>query len=170
MKAQIDKTPKNKSESFTPDNFQKQNREKASLQFVDNRPEAIAQRKVQKLVNDKSQTIQFTKCENCGKNEKTCKCTKEDRGEPLSAVSWWDTLSNKERQLLLRKMGTHEASGGANKTDTTTAGSKKGDSHGNSSGDGKADIFRIYKGNPTLYSNIKSWNNKNAVKKAKKKK
>jgi len=59
-----DKTSENKSQSVSSGEYQMQNCGESTFQFVDNRPESIAQRKLQEKVNDsinKKQTIQLHK-------------------------------------------------------------------------------------------------------------
>jgi len=172
MNTHFDKTKENERRSEANNNFQKQSNIQSTFQFIDNRPETVTQHKLQEMTNRSDQAIQFTKCDHCNKNVKKCKCPKLDTGdEAPSAQEWWEkNLSNEDRTIILRKMGTHEQDGGLNKGDETTAGSKKGDSHGNSSGEAKSDIFRIYNSDPKHFMLVKNWNDKTRVKGAKKKK
>ena len=52
MYAQVGKPKENKSQSVANAVSQKQNRSVSTFQFVDNRPEAIAQRKLQEITNN----------------------------------------------------------------------------------------------------------------------
>lgn len=54
MKTHAKKTPKNKSQSAANAASQKQKESKPTFQFVDNRPEAIAQRKLQDNITKSS--------------------------------------------------------------------------------------------------------------------
>lgn len=117
----------------------------------------------------KSESIQLIKCKDCGKNIKSCKCELSNSEEELpSAEDWWKNLTGDDRETILRAMGTHEHSGGVNQKDKTTGGSKKGDSHGNSAGEAKSTIFRVYNSNPEFFINPNNWHDKNRVKVAKK--
>ena len=58
MNTHADKTEENKSRSAANADSQKQNGGKSEFQFVDNRPEAIAQRKLQELANNSPQAKQ----------------------------------------------------------------------------------------------------------------
>lgn len=128
---------------------------------VSPKADTLIQRKVEKDV------LQMIRCEDCGKSQSKCQCEPEETG-PKSAHEWWEQdLNDTERQDILRSLGTHEAKGGANTSDKTTGGSKKGDSHGNSAGEAKSTVFNIYKQDPGHWSNPKNWNDKNRVKKAK---
>jgi hypothetical protein len=58
MNTYADKTPENKSKSVTNTVSQKQSSGKSIFQFVDNRPESIAQRKLQEMANNSPQVKQ----------------------------------------------------------------------------------------------------------------
>ena len=58
MKLYADKKQKNKSQSVANNVAQKQGVRKPTFQFVDNRPQAIAQRKRQEMVNNSPQVAQ----------------------------------------------------------------------------------------------------------------
>ena len=57
MSTYADKTQKNKSQSVSAASFQMQSVNKPAFQFVDNRPEAITQRKLQVMANNKLRGI-----------------------------------------------------------------------------------------------------------------
>lgn len=59
MKTYADKTDKNKNQSFANETSQKQNRGESSLPFVDNRPEAVSQRRLQAMTNNSLQAAQL---------------------------------------------------------------------------------------------------------------
>lgn len=59
MNMHAGKTQENKSQSVANAVFQKQSSGKSKFQFVDNRPEAIAQRKLQKMANNSPQINQL---------------------------------------------------------------------------------------------------------------
>jgi gas vesicle protein len=59
MNTNADKTQENKNESITSDTSQKQGSDKATFQFVDNRPEVVAQRKLQEMANNSQQVSQL---------------------------------------------------------------------------------------------------------------
>jgi hypothetical protein len=59
MNTHADKTQKNKSYSVANAFTQKQSGGKSTFQFVDNRPETIAQRKLQEMANNSRQSMQL---------------------------------------------------------------------------------------------------------------
>lgn len=60
MHTQVDKTGENKSQAVANAVFQKQGDGESTFQFVDNRPEVGAQRKLQGIVNNSSQSKQIS--------------------------------------------------------------------------------------------------------------
>ena len=64
MNTHADKTQENKSQSVANDVFQKQSGGESTFQFVDNRPEAVTQRKIQTLINNHSASSTIEKKEN----------------------------------------------------------------------------------------------------------
>ena len=60
MNTHADKTPKNKSQSAAKAISQKKSNSESIFQFVDNRPETVAQRKLQEMVNNSPQAKQKT--------------------------------------------------------------------------------------------------------------
>lgn len=58
MKNHTDKTRKNRNQSVARNLSQGQNRGESAFQFVDNRPEAAVQRKIQEMANNSSQVKQ----------------------------------------------------------------------------------------------------------------
>ena len=59
MNTHADKIQENKSQSVSNETSQKQGGDKSTFQFVDNRPEAIAQRKLQEIANTSKQVSQL---------------------------------------------------------------------------------------------------------------
>lgn len=59
MNTHTDKTQENKSQSVANETSQMRRSGKSSLQFVDNRPEAVAQRKLQEMANNSPQVSQL---------------------------------------------------------------------------------------------------------------
>ncbi|MES2332099.1 MAG: hypothetical protein V4539_20995 [Bacteroidota bacterium] len=59
MNIYADKTQKNKSQSVANGIIQKRGDSESTIQFIDNRPEAVAQRKLQELANSRSQVYQL---------------------------------------------------------------------------------------------------------------
>lgn len=68
MNTHVDKTPENKSQSVANEVSQKQSSSVSTFHFVDNRPEAIAQRKLQEIVNSKSRSQKMTQTKVVGKD------------------------------------------------------------------------------------------------------
>ncbi len=60
MNTYVDKTQKNKSQAVSDANSQEQSGRESTFQFVDNRPETIAQRQLQAMANDSLQVKQAT--------------------------------------------------------------------------------------------------------------
>jgi hypothetical protein len=58
MNTHVDKTQENKSQTVSATDSQKQSSGESTFQFVDNRPEAIAQRKLQEVANNSHQAKQ----------------------------------------------------------------------------------------------------------------
>lgn len=63
MNTHADKTQGNKSQSVVNQFSQKQNGDNSSFQFEDNRPESIAQRKLQEMVNSSPKTLKSIQCQ-----------------------------------------------------------------------------------------------------------
>ncbi|MDX2508987.1 MAG: hypothetical protein QNK28_05475 [Desulfobacterales bacterium] len=59
MNTHADKTQENKSQSVAEGLFKKQSSGESTFQFVDNRPEAVAQRKLQEMANNSPQAMQL---------------------------------------------------------------------------------------------------------------
>lgn len=59
MNTHIDKNQENKSQSVANEHSQKQGSSESTFQFVDNRPEAVEQRKLQEMANNSPQVMQL---------------------------------------------------------------------------------------------------------------
>lgn len=68
MNTHADKTPNNKSQSVAQEVSQKRSSSESTFKFVDNRPEAIAQRKLQEMANNSLQTMQLRSFEKIASN------------------------------------------------------------------------------------------------------
>jgi hypothetical protein len=64
-----DKTQEIQKKSVTNEVSQRHNREDSTFQFVDNRPEAIAQRKLQEIINNSPQVKQITQLQSMANNK-----------------------------------------------------------------------------------------------------
>lgn len=73
MNTHADKTQENKSQSVANELSQKQNGSESTFQFVDNRPEAIAQRKLQEMVNYRSRVSQLSSFQDMANNSPQAK-------------------------------------------------------------------------------------------------
>jgi hypothetical protein len=59
MNKHADKTQKNNSQSVSNETYQKQSNSESTFQFVDNRPEAVVQRKLQEMADNSTQVRQL---------------------------------------------------------------------------------------------------------------
>lgn len=75
MKTHADKTQKNKSQSDSNRESQMQSGGESTFQFVDNRPEAIAQRKLQEMSNNSTQVSQLMAFQDMSNNSPQAKQT-----------------------------------------------------------------------------------------------
>jgi hypothetical protein len=73
MNTHADKTEKNKSQTVTAETSQLQSGGKSTFQFVDNRPEAIAQRKLQEMANNSPQVSQLKAFQDMANNSPQAK-------------------------------------------------------------------------------------------------
>ena len=71
MNTHADKTQENKSQSVANAVSQKKNSSKSTFQFVDNRPEATAQRTLQEIANNSPQTKQAAQLQSMADNHST---------------------------------------------------------------------------------------------------
>jgi len=70
MNTHADKTQENKRQTFANTTSQKQSGGESTLQFLDNRPETVAQRKLQEMANNSPQVKQFKILQNMFNNIK----------------------------------------------------------------------------------------------------
>ncbi len=64
MNIYVDKSQKNKSQSVVNSEAQRQSSGESTFQFVDNRPEAVVQRKLQEMANNGPRTMQLKASQN----------------------------------------------------------------------------------------------------------
>jgi len=96
MHTHAGKTQKNKSQSVANEVAQKQGGNKPTFQFVDNRPEAIAQRKLQDLMNNSPQVKQLKAFQEMANNRPQTK-----QAAQLKAMM--DNYSSRQRQPIQKK-------------------------------------------------------------------
>jgi hypothetical protein len=68
MNTHADKTQENKSQSVSNDESQMQRGGESTFQFIDNRPEAVAQRKLQEMANNSTQVKQLRAIQDMANN------------------------------------------------------------------------------------------------------
>ncbi|MEM9276790.1 MAG: hypothetical protein AAGA80_28205, partial [Cyanobacteria bacterium P01_F01_bin.143] len=73
MNTHADKTQENKSQSVANAISQKKGSGESTFKFVDNRPEAIAQRKLQEMANNSPQVAQLRAFQNIANIYSDCK-------------------------------------------------------------------------------------------------
>ncbi len=73
MNTYADKIQKNKRQSVAAETSQMQSGGESTFQFADNRPEAVAQRKLQELANNRSQTSQLNAFQDIANNSSQAK-------------------------------------------------------------------------------------------------
>ncbi len=86
MNTHADRTEENKSQSVSAANFQEQNSNAATFQFVDHRPEAIAQKKLQEMGDNSVQVAQLMAYQEMADTSKVNSHT-VPYGTPISALS-----------------------------------------------------------------------------------
>jgi len=96
MNTHADKTQKNESQSVANVVSQKKSGGKSTFQFVDNRPEAVAQRKLQELVNNNTDVPSTIKKE-------TFLNSNESDIEPRQAVNTTCFTDNRPKSILQKK-------------------------------------------------------------------
>jgi hypothetical protein len=79
MNTHVDKTQENKSQSESNAESQMQNSAESTFQFVDNRPEAIAQRKLQEMANNSPQVSQLRAFQEMANNSSKVKQASNER-------------------------------------------------------------------------------------------
>jgi hypothetical protein len=96
MNTHIDQTQENKSQSVANAVSPKQNRKESTFQFVDNRPEAIAQRKLQDMANNSPQVSQLMAFQDMANNSPQVK-----QAAQLQAMV--DNHSSQQQQPIQKK-------------------------------------------------------------------
>jgi hypothetical protein len=96
MNTHAAKTQENKSQSVSAVDSQMQSGGESTFQFVDNRPEAIAQRKMQEMVNNSSQVSQLRAFQNMANNS-----PQAIQSTQLQAMA--NTFSAQLQQPILKK-------------------------------------------------------------------
>jgi hypothetical protein len=82
MNSYADSKQKNKSQSLANESSQKKSNSESSFQFVDNRPEAVAQRKLQNMANNSMQIAQLKGFQDMANNS----------NEVVQRIGWDDLL------------------------------------------------------------------------------
>lgn len=95
MNTHADKTQENKSQSMANAVSQKQSSSESTVQFVDNRPEAIAQRKLQEMANNSPQVRQLMSFREMPNN-----CPQVKQAAQLQAMA---NYSSQQQQPIQRK-------------------------------------------------------------------
>jgi hypothetical protein len=96
MNTHADKTRENKSQSVADAISQKKSGGESTFQFVDNRPEAIAQRKLQEMANNSPRAMQLTAIQEMANNSPQAK-----RAAQLQAMA--DNHSAQQQQPIQKK-------------------------------------------------------------------
>ena len=96
MNTHADKTQKSKSQSISATDSQMQSSGESTFRFVDNRPEAIAQRKLQEMANNSSHVSQFKAFQDIVNNS-----PKTEQTAQLQAMA--DKYSALQQQPIQRK-------------------------------------------------------------------
>jgi hypothetical protein len=113
-----DKTQKNKSQSFASENFQKRIGSESSFQFVDNRPEAVAQRKLQEIANNNPQAKHVAQLQAMADNytygavqAATVQRQKKDDQSQYVIETYADALRKTNTENVLKDVAEYEGSG-----------------------------------------------------------
>ena len=96
MNTHADETQENKSQTVTAEASQIQSGGESTFQFVDNRPEAIAQRKLQEMANNSPQVSQLRAFQDMANNSPQAKQTAQ-----LKAMA--DNYSAQQQQPIQKK-------------------------------------------------------------------
>ncbi|MBK6265254.1 hypothetical protein JKA74_09400 [Marivirga sp. S37H4] len=99
MYTHADKAQDNKSQSVSASSFQIQSGSESTFQFVDNRPEAIAQRKLQEMVNNSPKAIQFKAFQDMANNNPEVVQLKKLANDKLNVVGENHDESKERRDL-----------------------------------------------------------------------
>ena len=87
MKTYADKKQDNKNQSIANDVYQKRSSDESTFQFVDNRPEAITQRKLQNIIDSSTQAKKITQLQAIANTHTVQRFPFDKDGNDLSAVS-----------------------------------------------------------------------------------
>ncbi|MBA6293763.1 hypothetical protein H4J58_03920 [Colwellia sp. MB3u-70] len=104
MNNHADKTQKNKSQSVANAISQNQSNGKSTFQFLDNRPDAVAQRKLQEVTNNSPQVKQLKTLQNlANSNQENSQVTqfKSISSEKPIQMMWPWSKKKKEQESLL---------------------------------------------------------------------
>lgn len=106
MNTYADKTQENKSQSLANKASHKQNGSKSTFQFVDNRPEAIAQRKLQEMANNSPKVSQLKAFQDMANNSPQAKETAQLQAMADNQTSKIQSNSNGEvmQMMFMRPM------------------------------------------------------------------
>jgi hypothetical protein len=86
MNTQADKTQENKGQSVANGVSQKQSSGESTFQFVDNRPEAVAQRKLQEIVNNSPRMLQLKALQEKANNNQVSSLKSPNEGVVQRAI------------------------------------------------------------------------------------
>jgi len=119
MNTQADKTQENKSQSVANTSYQKQSSGKSTFQFVDNRPEAILQRKLQETTNNSPQVKQMRVIQRMMNNSIVVQLNGEwtkfqkavDSGTITIEISAKQIKGNPKEKRMVRSGGRRSATG-----------------------------------------------------------
>lgn len=96
MNTHVDQTKENKSQAVSASSSQMQSGGESTFQFVDNRPEAIAQRKLQEMANNSPQVSQLRALQEMANNS-----PQVNQAAQLQAMA--DNHSAQQQQLIQKK-------------------------------------------------------------------
>ena len=96
MNNHVDKRQENKSQSIANEVSQKQSSTESTFQFVDNRPKAVAQRKLQEMANNSQQVSQLRAFQDMANNS-----PQAQQAALLQAIA--DNYSSQQQQPIQRK-------------------------------------------------------------------
>lgn len=101
MNTHADKTQENKNQSLFNETSHKQNGSNSTFQFVDNRPEAIAQRKLQEMANNSQQVSQLKAFQGMANNDSQAKETVQLQAMADNKTSKIQSNSNGEVMQMM---------------------------------------------------------------------
>ncbi|MFT4757768.1 MAG: hypothetical protein ACI91R_002425 [Vicingaceae bacterium] len=101
MNTHADKTQKNKSQTVTAEASQMQSAGESTFQFVDNRPESVAQRKLQEMANSSPQVSQLRAFQDMANNSPKVKQTAQLQSMADNSSSQQQPIQKKENNTGL---------------------------------------------------------------------